>query len=275
MNLDIVKHKWLRQPYILHATASKRVKKPRASVLFIHGIGTSSDVWDKITAKLPPNINIVTVDLLGFGLSPRPQWAVYDAKLQARSIVATYRRLCRQGPVIIVGHSLGALVAVEIAKLYPRLVRSLVLCSAPFYAVNAKTPTVAASQKVLTSLYGAIQSHPDQFVKISRIAAKYNIINRAFTVDENNVHAYMSALEASIVNQTAYDDIRQLTMPIVLTYGTLDAVVVTKNLKNLAKTMPNASIKSVVAAHEIRGPYISVVANQINTMITPPGTTTQ
>lgn len=120
-----------------------------------------------------------------------------------------------------------------------------------------------------------MQAHPDQFVKISQIAAKYKIINRAFTVDDNNVHAYMSALEASVVNQTAYDDIQQLRLPIVLAYGTLDAVVITKNLKSLAKTMPNVTTKSVVAAHELRGPYIAVVANLINTTIDPPASTTE
>lgn len=275
MKKDLFIHKWLRRPYTLHSHVTKRVKNPRASVLLIHGIGTSSDVWDKITAKLPADINVATVDLLGFGLSPRPRWAVYDAQLQARAVASTYRKLRRRGPVIIVGHSLGALVAVELAKLYPSMARSLVLCSPPFYTADTKARTVAANQKILTSIYGAVQAHPDQFMKISRIAAKYNLINRAFTVDDDNVHAYMSALEASVVNQTAYDDIQKLRIPITIAYGTLDAVVIAKHFKRLAKTMPNITTKSVVAAHELRGPYISVVTNLITRMIDEPAATTE
>ena len=65
--------------------------------------------------------------MLGFGQSPRPQWAVYDAKTQARSVIATLLKLRFSTPLTIVGHSLGALVAIEMALRYPLLVKKLFL----------------------------------------------------------------------------------------------------------------------------------------------------
>lgn len=261
---DTIIHRWARVPYRLHTQVVQAPAKPRARVLLIHGIGVSSLAWDKVVAKLPADVHVTTVDLLGFGLSPRPTWAQYDAKRQARSILSSCGLLRRGRPVIVVGHSLGALVAVELAKMRPRHVSSLVLCSAPFYAPSGDTvKKVPTGDDILKRLYRTIQARPDQFVKISAVAAKYGIINRAFQVTDENVHAYMGALEASIVNQTALADIQVLRQPIQLLYGTLDPVVVTKRLKSLEKTMPNVRTKSVIAAHEIKGPYVSAAARAI------------
>ncbi|MFI5212703.1 MAG: alpha/beta fold hydrolase [Candidatus Saccharimonadales bacterium] len=262
--VDKIIHKWLKVPYRLNIHIVQRVKKPRATLLFIHGIGNSTAAWDKVINRMPADVSIVNVDLLGFGFSPRPTWAVYDARRQARSVAASYRRLRLRGPVIIVGHSLGALVAVEMAKLYPRTIKSLVLCSPPFYTNQAVTKKLLPNnEKILLGLYRAIQTHPEQFVKISAISAKYGIINRAFQVTDENVHAYMGALEASIVNQTAYEDVQKIPQSVAIIYGTLDPVVVAKNIKQLALTCPNITAKSTVAAHEIKGPYIAAIAKLI------------
>jgi len=104
---DRLIHRWLHIPYALHTRVINAKVKPIATVLFIHGMGNSGRAWNKVIDKLPNDIRVVTIDLLGFGQSPRPAWAVYSAKTQARSVLATLLRLRLQGPVIIVGHSLG------------------------------------------------------------------------------------------------------------------------------------------------------------------------
>lgn len=266
---DILTHKWLRIPYLLHFHYEQRVRSPRATIILLHGIGASSKMWHAVAQRLPQDVNIITIDLLGFGASPQPAWVTYNAQRQARSVLYSCRKKRLKGPVILVGHSMGALVAVEIAKLQPAFTRSLILCSPPFYTTQGSRRTLASSQNILRSLYARIQAHPEQFVKISRIAAKYNLINRAFQVDEANVSTYMNALEASIVNQTAFDDIQQLTIPITLLYGTLDAVVIFKHLRYLARHKENIDLKTVVAGHEIKGPYVSAIVRSIEKTLRP------
>lgn len=266
MNYDKIFHKWLRIPYALNVRVHRNTKKPRATLLLIHGIGSSISAWDKVVMKLPKDVNVIAVDLLGFGLSSRPTWAVYDAKRQAQSVAHSCRIRGITGPMIVVGHSMGSLVGIELARLYPRLVSSLVLCSPPLYTLETGKG-IDPSQKMLTSLYATIRSYPDQFVKISQIAAKYKIINRGFRVDEENVHAYMNALEASIVNQTAYNDIKRIRKPISILYGTLDPVIIARNLKALDKEMANVTLRSVPAAHEIKGYYTTAVTKQITEVI--------
>jgi pimeloyl-ACP methyl ester carboxylesterase len=261
---DKIIHRWLRVPYTLHVTIDRKVKKPRATVVFIHGIGHSGYAWEDVITKLPPDTRVVSVDLLGFGKSPKPHWPIYSVRLQARTFIATMLRLRVNGPVILVGHSLGALVAVEIARRYPLLVRSLVLCSPPFYKQDlVARKLLPHSDNVLKDIYKAIQKHPDQFIKISTLAVKYGLVNKSFNVTDDDVHSYMGALEASIINQTSLRDAIKLKKRMRIIHGALDPVVIARNLKMLVKKNPQASLDVIIAGHEVTGLYTSAVLKAV------------
>lgn len=261
---DSIIHRWLKVPYTLHVRHYKKPKKSRATVLFIHGIGNSGDAWHDVIERLPKDIRIITIDLLGFGKSPRPSWAVYDAKTQANAVLATYLKLHTTSQVIIVGHSLGALVAIEIAKRYPLLVDSLILCSPPLYdATNAKGILLPKSDRLLRKLYTSAQNRPEDFLKLSAFAMKYNLINRSFNVTPENIESYMSALESTIVNQTAYDDAYKLKQPTLILKGTLDPFVVNRNLRKLARHNSHITMKTVISGHEVRGLFVLAVTKAI------------
>jgi len=253
-------HKWLRIPYTLHVHTDQKVANPRATVLFLHGIGNSGAAWDEIIDGLPKDLRLITIDLLGFGESQRPDWAVYSAKTQARSVMATFLKLRLRGQIIIVGHSLGSLVAVEIAKRYPLLVRSMVLFSPPFYKLDSTKPS---PDKALREIYTLAQKHPGQFLRISSMAVKLGLTNKSFSLTEDEAPLFMNALEASIVNQTSLKDAAKLTVPIHILYGQFDPVVIGKNIRTLAKTNPNISARSVLAAHEFKGRFVPPAINAI------------
>ncbi len=261
---DSVIHRWLRVPYSLHVRHYRKLKKPRATVLFIHGIGNSGDAGHDVIERLPKDVRIVTIDLLGFGNSPQPKWAIYNAKTQANAVLATYLKLRITSQVIIVGHSLGALVGIEIAKRYPLLVDSLILCSPPLYDTNdTKNTILPKSDRLLRQLYKSAQRRPEEFVRLSAFAMKYKLINRSFSVTAESVEYYMAALESTIVNQTAYDDAYKLKTPTLIIKGTLDPFVVNRNLRKLVKTNHNIKMATVIAGHEVRGLFVLAVVKAI------------
>ncbi len=261
---DTITHRWLRVPYTLYSRILKSTKKPVATVLFIHGIGNSGEVWNEVIDKLPSNIKVVTIDLLGFGQSPRPSWEVYGVKTQARSVLATFLALRLRGPIIIVGHSLGALVAVEIARRYPLVVRSLILCSPPFYQLrDDEKKFLPRGDVVLRNIYKTASQHPEQFLQVASIAMRYKLINNVFNVNKDNVDSYMSALEAAIINQTSFDDVKKLKLPIHIIRGTLDPVVVVRNLDELQRDKDNIRVSAVIAGHEVKGRMVKAVADAI------------
>lgn len=263
--LDNLTHRWLKIPYTLHTHTAHATKKPVATVLFIHGIGSTGSAWDEVIHRLPNNVRVVSIDLLGFGKSPNPKWARYNAKTQARSVLATYFKLRLMTPVIVVGHSLGSLVAIEMAKRYPLLIKSMILCSPPLYEVSATGKAINLKTDVLLrQLYKTAQNRPEEFLKLSAVAMKFELVNKSFNVTADNVDSYMAALESMIINQTSLDDARNIKVPTTIIRGTLDPFVVASNLKKLAKNNNKIQLKTIIAGHEVKGRYIRPVVAVIN-----------
>ncbi len=262
---DTIFHRWLKIPYLLHITYHGRVKKPRATILFLHGIGNSGEAWQRVIEKLPLDVQAITIDLLGFGKSPKPTWATYNAKAQAHAVLRSYFvPNLTPSRLIVVGHSMGSLVAVEIARRYPLLISQLILCGPPFYDVTDKSRTILPqSDKVLRSLYQTAANRPDQFVKLTALFTKYKLVNPTFNVTEDNVSSYIAALEAMIINQTSLEDARQLSVPTHILRGTLDPFVLASNLKQLARDNPNIDVTSVIAGHEVTGRFVPAVVQRI------------
>ena len=262
--LDTLTHRWLRIPYTLNVRYYRKPKKPRATILFIHGIGNTGDAWREVIAKMPADVRVITVDLLGFGNSPRPTWAMYDAKTQASSVLATYFKLGLSSRLIVVGHSLGSLVAIEMAKRYPLLIDSMVLCSPPLYDTSDAKTVLPRSDKMLRDLYRTAERYPGDFVRLSAFAMKYTLINPSFNVTAKNVDSYMATLGASIVNQSSYTDAYHLSTPTIMIRGSLDLLVIPKNLKRIIKANPVVRLRTIVAGHEIKGRYVNATVQAIH-----------
>jgi pimeloyl-ACP methyl ester carboxylesterase len=98
-------------------------------VLLVHGAGASSAIWMMVLARLARATRAVAIDLPGHGPTPAEagQPATIDRYRDATGLLAA--ALCL-GPSVLVGHSMGALVAMAAALAWPDKVRGLVLCGA-------------------------------------------------------------------------------------------------------------------------------------------------
>ena len=92
---------------------------PRTAVL-IHGIMSDSRAWHRVTAELEQRgFRVLAVDLAGHGRSPRARR--YSPLSWADDVVETLRPVLTAPPDLVMGHSLGALVASLVAdRLAPR-----------------------------------------------------------------------------------------------------------------------------------------------------------
>jgi pimeloyl-ACP methyl ester carboxylesterase len=259
--LDNLTHRWLRIPYTLKVRSIRRPHKPRATLLFLHGLGNTGAAWDDVITKMPPDVRIITIDLLGFGKSPNPSWAIYNAKTQARAVLATLIKLRITTPVVIVGHSMGALVAIEVARRYPLLVSRLILCSPPLYSNEQQR--LPRADDLLRQLYKTATQNPETFLQLSAFAMKYGLINKSFNVTADNIESYMAALSAIIINQTSLQDALKLSVPTTIVRGTLDPFVIAKNITTLAKANTHVTAKTIVAGHEVKGLYVRSVVKII------------
>lgn len=251
---------WFDMPRFLHVRVNKSVPNAKGTVVLIHGIGNTGQAWSKVIDRLPEDLNVVTFDLLGFGESPKPSVS-YNNRIQARSIILTLLRLRMATKLILVGHSMGSLISIELAKRYPYLVKGLVLCSPPIYRdKKQQQETLIAAEAALIKFYrnlrGKMEESPDRFFRIAKTATKAKIASRSLQLDETTVRPYIQALEASIIEQTSMNDIKTLNIPINIIYGRLDPLVIPVNLKIIAQNRFNVDLTPITALHEVSAPYI-------------------
>ena len=98
-------------------------------LLLLHGFGAALEHWRYNLPVLAEHHPVYALDLLGFGDSQKAQ-ASYGVRLWTAQVVEFWRTFIGQ-PVGLVGHSLGALVALTAAVAHPEMVRGLVLISLP------------------------------------------------------------------------------------------------------------------------------------------------
>lgn len=208
---------------------------------------------------MPKNINYVTVDLLGFGDSKKPEWARYSAKMQAQSLLKTYLRLGITGNVVVIGHSLGALVAVEFAKQYPLYVKKLILCSPPIYDSDFSSDTKEVHQNVLRRLYKDISEKPKLVMNAYALGKRLKIINQSLRVTPETLPAFMISLKASIVNQDTIKLISKLKQPITIINGSFDVLTVGQVLKDIAKNNKNINLVTIRTGHVITKFYANKI----------------
>ena len=98
-------------------------------ILFIHGFGASLLQWQENLLPLSQSHAVYALDLVGFGASEKADTA-YKTALWADQVYDFWRTFIGE-PIALVGHSLGALVALTAAVSHPEMVKNLALLTLP------------------------------------------------------------------------------------------------------------------------------------------------
>jgi pimeloyl-ACP methyl ester carboxylesterase len=94
-------------------------------LLLHHGLASSQRIWDRVVPRLTRRFRVVTFDARGHGLSAKPNRG-YGFDHVAADALAVAREMTLHRP-IVVGHSWGAMVALELAARHPRSIAGTVL----------------------------------------------------------------------------------------------------------------------------------------------------
>jgi pimeloyl-ACP methyl ester carboxylesterase len=107
-----------------------------APVVLLHGLMASNRVFDEVIEQLQPTHRLLSVDLPHSGQSRG--WAA----MKPAAIAAKLQPWLEQRGVnraVVVGHSFGGLVALELAAQFPGLAERLVIASAPALGLPQET----------------------------------------------------------------------------------------------------------------------------------------
>lgn len=264
--LSRIWHEVLRRPYRLACPIDFGNGQP---VVLLHGIATSSANW-RSTAEHLRDIpaHILGLDLLGFGESPKPDESSYSITVHAAAVAATIKRMHFGQPVIIVGHSMGCLIAVHVAKLYPDLVKKLILYEAPLYEGLPAKRRYNLRRDLFYAMYRRIMKHPTYSPGNARALQKIVVKVMGFEVTKETWNAFVRSLKNTIMTQTTLHDLRNMKTPTELIYGSRDIVVIRGKSQNFfGKTAEHITAQTIAETHGISPRAATFLAGRIGMAI--------
>ncbi|MBR3386222.1 alpha/beta fold hydrolase [Candidatus Saccharibacteria bacterium] len=193
---------------------------PKLTVVFIHGIASDSSAFRNALRYLEgtrsmKDVRFVTFDLLGTGKSCRASGLKYGYTDQLIALHNAIMKLRVATPLVLVGHSMGTLVAVRYAYEHKKSVAQLILCSPPVYTEqDLDNPAFEAGMKAFRDA----------------VSAK----NRRILKDK----AFNNMMEYIVKNRKNYKVFATLTTHAVMIYGDADPFIMAQNIEKVAKENP-------------------------------------
>ncbi|WP_299350185.1 alpha/beta fold hydrolase [uncultured Shimia sp.] len=123
-------------------------------VVLLHGVGLQAEAWDKQITALCGTHRVIAPNMPGHGQSPCPS-GLRTLADYAQAYLPVLKSLSE--PAVVVGHSMGAMIALELARLAPENVRAV----AALNAIFERSPQAAeAVQARADALDGATVPDP-------------------------------------------------------------------------------------------------------------------
>jgi pimeloyl-ACP methyl ester carboxylesterase len=228
-------------------------------VVLLHGRGNAASMWLPLLPELAGKHRVLAVDLPGFGCSSVAQGPMRTAEDGLRFFVEPVEAVLSElapGPMTLVGHSLGGLVALELALRGRAPVERLVLVDAmglgPEMARDARLFFRVGPERVARvlgpKLFGRIAPLPDTPVNRRLAALGYELMTvpggrpeatRAFNT--------LVPLTGGVFHRS--ERLGEVKQPTLLFWGEHDTVLPVSLAEAAVKVMPQARLVLAQAGH--------------------------
>jgi len=193
------------------------------SIVLVNALGTDHRIWDAVVSRLPESLRVVRYDQRGHGLSEVGE-TPYRIEALADDLAALVERL-ELGRPLVVGLSVGGLVAQALALGHPERVSGLCLCGTAAQigtreAWSARMDQVrregirSVSAGVVERWFGPafVAAHPE------RVRGFRLMLERA------PVEGYLATI-AALASADLRERVAGIEVPALVVSGELDAVV--------------------------------------------------
>ena len=214
-------------------------------VVLIHGLGLSGAIWDRVRDALGPGYRLVAVDLRGAGRTRElaakeltlGQWAV--------DLGAVVDELGLERPVLV-GHSLGASVALRYALERPDGVRGLVLIAADPNLSNLAPRMLASAERIEAM---GLEAWVSEFWSANPPFSAASLERDPGILEEyrelllrNDAAAYVRQCRAIATAESLGDRLGEVTQPALVLVGDVDDRTLPEHGRQLAADLANATV---------------------------------
>jgi 3-oxoadipate enol-lactonase len=213
------------------------------SFVFVNSLGTDLRIWDELVAHYANNVRTMRYDLRGHGLSDAPP-APYSIDDHVGDLAALLDAHEIQG-AIIVGLSVGGMIAQALAAERPDLARLLVLCDTAHKIGtpkmwNARIDAVRASgvASIAESVLERWLSVEFRHAHPAETAGYRNMLTR--TPAEGYIGTCATLRDTDLTSTAT-----QLTQPTLCLVGEDDRATPPALVESLSALIPNAAYKTI------------------------------
>ena len=244
---------------IRYLKSEKRNSSKMKNILFIHGLGSSSDRWLDIPDALSRYFHpVVAVDLIGFGGSDKPVTVDYTIEYFSKFIrdVIDCKQIWRNDDdgededrpkTIIVGHSLGGYIAAKVAIEGHNLIEKLVLMDS---SGMLREPTPLLEQYLKAALNPSFENVKNVLEQMLGNPALLNPMIVDTFIKRINLpgakYAFKSAFENSTTSYFDSSELQRIeNMPALIICGAADKLIPVAHSKRFNKVLKRSQLQIV------------------------------
>lgn len=228
------------------------------ALVLLHGWGLNSGVWEPLLQHLAADFRVTCIDLPGFGRNADVHLADYSV-----SALAQMLEPCLPDNAIVLGWSMGGLVAQQLALRYPhKFAKLVVVASSPCFQQQQDWPGIQPQvlrmfEQQLERDFGKTLERFLAIQALGSVTAKKDIklIRQCI---EQYPQPHPNALRGGLSLLSTVDQRQQLAtikLPTLRIYGRLDSLVPQQAVAKIAQLQPHCH--SEVIAHASHAPFIS------------------
>lgn len=237
-----------------HILPVKIDKGTGAPLVLLHGLGNNHKSWSYVLDHLDyTGWRVIALDQLGFGDAPKPEVA-YTPQDHADAVLATLDDLGID-TAVIAGHSMGCIVAIDIAHRYPKRVKHLALFGAPLYKQKPRVNwwrKLARAEGLYFSLFEVVKKNPEAVQAGGKIADDLLPFVKGMEITDETWPAYKKSLESTIMQYDSYKQATKLRVPTLFINGLLDFFIIRRNARNIRRANKQyIRIKRTLGPHEL------------------------
>ena len=229
------------------------------ALVLIHDFLVDHRSYDDIVDALAERFHVIAPDLPGFGESEKPNPARYAYGIEGHAeAVVDLIAAFGVGRAAVLGHGMGAAIAITLAAGHPELVQRLVVEDALVYPFVpswkmrlALTPVVGGiffkqlfGRTLFRSYFRDEVFGPESPPPAARVDAFYDAFNGPSA--RESAHAVMRSFQDT---RAVVARLGRITAPTLVLWGCDDRVVPVANAQRLAREIPRAKLEIMDAGH--------------------------
>lgn len=202
-----------------------------SSILFLHGMGCDHQTWHRNINNLQNFYRCVALDLPGYGKSIRT-----DKKCTLEYYMEMILRMVEHlnsGPFHVIGHSMGAQLAVKLSVEYPSLFKSLVLIA----PAGLEKFTLAEKTFLLNLYQPDLLRHLPMQEYLNNLKKNFyrkedidhDLLDNFIRIFRSNQFPeYCKTLSEnlkSMLEQPIFDHLHRITQPVMFIFGRQDQLI--------------------------------------------------